>query len=216
MFFIEKRLEMGLVRRNRVLFIENAVIVAGPKRLRKNALMFECALYGTSKEKFQWKGEKFNRIEKTYRSSNKRAVLYLEKDKKRFVQIVFYEQPDRNKQRISIASKRTSVEFAGDCDQLVSEMGYTHVSTNNVEGYKYNRNGYTIEISRFKRKEEIVDSSEEEDVVQNETPEILFENYLVKLYVLTESINEGEQIINTAFQDLNDSIKLFKPDLGLF
>ncbi|KAM0681437.1 hypothetical protein GINT2_000639 [Glugoides intestinalis] len=180
--------------------------------------MFECALFGISKQKLQWNGVKFNRIEKTYLCDRKKVIVGIKKSRNgEETTLTFYEQPDRNKQRISITRQSDSVIFKGDYNKFLTQIGYSYVTSINVEGYAYHRNGYVVEISRLKRKVEIVDSSEEEaETADDEIPECLFNTYLVKAFALVEKVNDGEHIINMAFQDLNDTIKLIKPDLNLF
>lgn len=180
--------------------------------------MFECALFGMSKEKLPWSGLKFNRVEKTYSCDRKKVVVSIKKSRNGDeTTLSFYDQPDRNKQRISITRQTDNVTFKGDYNKFLTQIGYSYVTSINVEGYTYHRNGYVVEISRLKRKVEIVDSSEEEEeVVDDEIPECLFSMYLVKAFALVEKINDGENIINMAFQDLNDTIRLTKPDLSFF
>lgn len=177
--------------------------------------MFECALFGITKEKLPLDGDAFRRIETIYEAGGRKAVVFGEKKK---TEVCFYEIPDRNKQRGSVAREVRNVELQGDHMKFLEAIGYKKKRTNAVEGLRYYRSGYTVELSRLRKPIEMLDSSEEEELMekQPEVPESLFEYYLVKVFVLIEDIGLGEEIINTAFVELGEIVKLTKPTLAIF
>jgi len=186
--------------------------------------MFECALFGMCRERLALEGLPFHRVERVYESSGRKAVVYVEKKQ---AEVAFYEIPDRNKQRMSIVRETRRFSLKGSYDEFLKAIGYTRVcgpgrsaASNAVEGFRYCRSGYTIELSRLRRATAILDSSEEEEEMRNEIvaemPGCLYEYYLVKVFVLTENVIEGEEILNSAFIELNDVVKLTKPSLLLF
>lgn len=184
--------------------------------------MFECSLYGILRRGFDWKGDKFERIEGVYTDGVRKAFLCSETPSND-IYIVFKETPDRNKQRISVACKITKLVVNGGKSMdsgkaLLDSLGYRYLSSCLVEGVRYLRNGYQIETTRFKKKEEVVDSSEEEEMDERsrEVPPDFLKHYLVKVFVETEDVIEGEQILDNAFQDLHEEIRLVKPNLTVF
>ncbi|ELA41609.1 uncharacterized protein VICG_01357 [Vittaforma corneae ATCC 50505] len=178
--------------------------------------MLECALFGMCREKLGLSGKQFSRIEKVYETGGKKAIAHIEKGRDE-MEIHFYDTPDRNKQRMSIVRKKTVVPFTKDYDKFLTAIGYKNLCVNLVEGFRYYRNGYTIEITKMKRTKDILDSSEENELVSSpDLPECLFEYYLVKVFTNTESVNVGEEILNTAFHELNDVVKLVKPAPSIF
>lgn len=160
----------------------------------------------------------FERMEKTYQTDQKKAILYKEKSDKNGVKICFYSIPDRNKQRMSIARKITTITLQEDYEKFLVGIGYKNTRTRLVEGYRYYRNGYIIELSKMKRASDIQDSSEEEilEEVEQNIPEFLYEFYLVKVFVNTENPVEGEEILNMAFNELSDVVKVIKPSVQCF
>lgn len=177
--------------------------------------MFQCALYGITNEKFEWNSEKFNRTEKVYRNKQKKAVVYSEMCFKNT--LMFFDLPDKNKQRTSVVTKMVKTEINENYEEILEALGYSIVRINHVQGFKYQRNGYSIEISKFIKKEDSIDSSEEENNCNSEEiPSILFTDFLVKVFVDVSDISVGEQILQKASSDLVDSIKLLKPNLSIF
>lgn len=189
--------------------------------------MFECALFGTTNRKIEsFSGNPFLRTEKVFRNEDKRAVVYIQKiNNQRRITVTFYDTPDRNKQRSAVVCKihklRQDRDFLeNNYESLLNEMGYFEVKSNLVEGFRFCRNGFVVETSRLKKKSEIIDSSEEDDFELKEDPkkqdDCLYDLYLVKVYSVTENVMEGEQILSRAFSELNETVKLVKPNLTVF
>lgn len=178
--------------------------------------MFECALFGMSKERLELAGVPFCRVEKIYEAGGKKAIVIVERGNAEW-KVGFYDVPDRNKQRISITRKCSWYTLAGDYDRLLSAMGYTRMRTIALEGFRYDRNGYAIEMSKLRKASDVFDSSEEEELSEvTSEPLCLFEYYLVKAFVCTENVTEGEEVLNSAFSELADVVKLTKPILSIF
>lgn len=187
--------------------------------------MFECSIYGLLRRKFNWKGEKFRRIEKIYKSNTKTAIVCMDGLSTQDVNITIRETPDRNKQRSSIVTKITKLSVPSKLntedrpeDLFLTTLGYSYAATNILEGFRYLRNGYQIELTRLVEDEEIVDSSEEAnyDKKRSEIPPSFYKYYLVKVFVETENIIEGEMLLENAFHELIGIIKLVKPDISVF
>lgn len=177
--------------------------------------MFQCALFGITNEKFEWNCEKFTRIEKVYRNRQKVAVISVNTNYKDKNSVIFYDLPDKNKQRTSVVSKIVKSEMNENYDSFMISLGYSLQRTNQISGFRYLRNGYMIEISKFVKKD-IVDSSEEESHEEENVPTALYKNYLVKVFVETSDVVYGEMILQKACLDLIDVIKLIKPNLSIF
>lgn len=188
--------------------------------------MFECSIYGLTRRKLEWKGEKFKRIERVYAKNSKSAIINSDVDSSHeksssVSTIIIKETPDRNKQRTSVVSKLTKLKILNKSeneDKLLCTLGFKYVHTNVLEGFRYLRNGYQIEITKIVKKEEIVDSSEEENL-DSESKEIsssFCKYFLVKVFVETENVHEGEKLLEDAFHELIGQIKLVKPDLFVF
>lgn len=90
-------------------------------------------------------------------------------------------------------------------DQLAAVLGYTLVSSQNIEVHKYIRSGYTIELSRVIRDNSAV-----------RIPDVIYDYYLVKVFVEIEDGVDGEKILNSAYKELEGRIKLSKPSLACF
>jgi Med18 protein len=232
--------------------------------------MIECALYGMTKQKFEWNSEKFNRTEKIYSNEKRRVCVVFEniikttditegfvnhildnftsapavnrnnsdaiksadhvtdfKDRiakrknegnvKRSY-LTYRDFPDRNKQRTTVSTKVYKSAIDSDPDAFLTLLGYKLEYTNCLEGYRYMRNSYIIELTKFKKPEDMIDSSEEEQstMPQQSLPKAIYEHYLVKVFVETEDGVEGENILNAAFEELKSKIKLVKPTLAWF
>lgn len=178
--------------------------------------MFECALFGMCREELRLSGRQFSRVEKAYGVDGKKAIVHIEKSRGD-VEVCFYDIPDRNKQRMSITRKKTIVSFTSEYDKFLTAIGYKSLGINSVEGFRYYRNGYIIEISKMKRMEDVMDNGREEELAgSSDLPECIFEYYLVKVFVNTENISEGEEVLNTAFHELSDIVTLVKPVLSVF
>lgn len=191
--------------------------------------MFECSLYGLLRKKFEWAGENFRRIEKTYSNGTKKAFVYVESTKKSgntpenlhtssTSVVVFKETPDKNKQRISVVSKITKVSLPGNVGPFLAVLGYEHSASNVVEGFRYLRNGYQVEITKLKKADNLVGGSEGENASdrKHDVPAEFLKLYLVKVFVETENVNEGEMLLENAFQELCGQVKLVKPSLSVF
>ena len=159
--------------------------------------MFECAVFGMTRDKLELGGRPFRRTEKVYQAGEKKAIVQIGEK----ITATFYDIPDRNKQRISIARKISTVELTENYEKFLTAIGYTVLRTNLIEGY----NGYAIEMSRIIKNEDLPDATAD-----------LFEYYLVKVFVNTENVNEGVEVLNEAFQELNQVIKLTKPMPSIF
>lgn len=186
--------------------------------------MFECALFGLTNKRINLSNEKpFTRTEKIFKNKDKRAIVQIQKiNNRKRVLITFYDTPDRNKQRSAVVCKIQRIEedrnfLEENYEQFLNEMGYFEVNSNLIEGFRCCRNGFVIETSRLRKKNEIIDSSEEEVFETKEnTAAQLYNTYLVKVYSITENVIEGEQILNRAFSELNETVKLIKPNLSVF
>lgn len=189
--------------------------------------MFECSLYGLARKKFEWAGENFRRIEKVYSSGTKKAFVHIDSIRHqgtmpgreiRSSEIIFREPPDRNKQRISIASKITRIPATENTETFLDVLGYKHLISNVVEGSKHLRNGYQVEITRLRSSDDLIDSSEEEAIATEShgIPPDFSRFYMVKVFVETESVNDGEALLENAFQELSGQVSLIKPSLSVF
>lgn len=178
--------------------------------------MFQCALYGITYKKFEWNSEKFNRTEKVYKSKQKKAFVYIDDGAASRNTLVIFDQPDRNKQRTCVVTNMTKGDIIDSYDELLTSIGYSLTRTNYVQGFRYQRSGYIVEISKFISKEAVVDSSEEEEKCSENIPSLLYTNYLVKVYTETNDVALGEQLLQKASLDLIDDIKLITPDLSIF
>jgi hypothetical protein len=178
--------------------------------------MLECSVYGLLAKKPN-KGIKFRRTERIYSDGIKTRIVVKDyyEDGTSINETILKETPDRNKQRISIVQKITKLNIK-DSDLFLKTLGFNYIGLNTIEGYLYFRNGYKIEISRIMQNEDVVDSSEEDNLNENEIPEELLKYWLVKVFVETESITEGENMLEKAFQELNGEIDLIKPNLAVF
>lgn len=177
--------------------------------------MLECSVYGILIKKLN-KGVKFTRTEQVYSDGTRTGYVVKNiVDGEIKEEIIIKEIPDRNKQRISIVQKIIKFDSSNNA-ALLKTIGFEPISYNRVEGYLYYRNGYKIEISRLRPAEETVDSSEENNFGNNEIPKDFLKYYLVKVFLETEDINEGEMLIEKALQDLNGEVELIKPSLHVF
>lgn len=187
--------------------------------------MFECSLYGISRGILEWKGEHFKRTEKIYLKNNKKAFISTETyyNKNSSTYITIREIPDKNKIRSSVVCRCNKLipdedNAVNNSVHILETIGFDYIKTNIVQGIKYLRNGYYIELTKILKEEDIVDSSDEEDYNGKEfnaTSKMLI-FYLVKVYVLSEDPTEGEKILENAMMDFEGIIKIVKPDLACF
>lgn len=178
--------------------------------------MFQCALFGMTNEKFEWNSDKFTRTEKVYRNKQRVAVVIVDSQLKTVFPVIFYDLPDKNKQRISVVSKIVKTEIE-NYESFLNMLGYLPIKTNQISGFRYQRSGYIIELSKFYKKHNL-DSSEEEEGRDDSSniPSLMYDKYLVKVFVETEDVTFGEIILQKATIDLVEIVKLQKPNLSLF
>lgn len=187
--------------------------------------MFECSLYGLLRKKFEWPGEKFNRVERVYSKGIRKAFLYIESARPPTETehpcsssvVVFKEAPDKNKQRTSVVSKISKVHVSENIETFLNALGYEHSTSNTVEGFRYLRNGYQVEITRLRKAEDQAGSIQEGGFsTQNDMPPEFLKFYVVKVFVETQNVNEGEMLLENAFQELSGQVNLVKPNLSVF
>lgn len=181
--------------------------------------MLECSLYGISRRKLKWKGDKTKKVEQIYSNGIKTAICsrnFGDLTQGEESTIEFRDIPDRNKQRICIVTKISRLKIHQNPELFLDALGFKFVASHILEGYIYFRNEYSIEISRFQRKEQSVDSSEENHMSDVEIPDEFYKNYLVKVFTHDENISEGEIRMEKAINDLCDEVELIKPKLTVF
>ncbi|KAI5148880.1 hypothetical protein ENBRE01_0592 [Enteropsectra breve] len=114
--------------------------------------------------------------------------------------LLYYEDPDRNKQRISIARKvhKKAVEINGETERILGALKYKFLKKNDVEGFLYNMGFYNVELTRYLENSELKDY------------------YLVKVVAENENVNIGEKILEKAINELEDYVDLVKPPIEAF
>ena len=156
--------------------------------------MMECALYGLRAGPLRWAHAVKQRTERVYR--NGAARMCADEEHGRHV-LTFRDAPDRNKLRTSVVTKISrSVLLDGDPDALAQAIGFTLCSTSVLEVHSFTRSGYQIEMSREAGNAE--------------------EPFLVKVFVECDDVIEGEKVIDKAYRELEDMVKVTKPPLTWF
>ncbi|KAL6122637.1 hypothetical protein NUSPORA_00314 [Nucleospora cyclopteri] len=178
-------------------------------------MLLENSLYATCDSNFIEKFAKTrhkHRKETIFRLKNNLAYLH-EEEKKTF--IFFYGKIDRNKQRSCISIEIEKFEVTGEEKpvELLKSLGFVKVAVNYTESYIIDMNKYVVECFRFKKSEEIVDSSEEEAKLNEQLEEESNKEneFTVKVFCYTDDVLEGEKILSGAYEDLG--IKLIVPDI---
>lgn len=155
--------------------------------------MFECACYGTIKQNFINGAKKEVRQEHIYTKDGRHLYIrcLINKDKTQN-ELLFCDQPDRNKQKTCVITEFQRSKMLNDYDprDLANALGYVHVATTTIDVWICEKNGYQIELTLSKKTEW----------------------YLVKIFVETEDVAYGEALIEKACMDFEGLIKLSKPD----
>ncbi|MDN5249692.1 MAG: hypothetical protein QWI73_06380 [Alphaproteobacteria bacterium] len=163
--------------------------------------MIECALFGVAKQKFEWNGEEFERAETVYKAGKSTVLLIEERisDVKN-THLVCRELLDRNRQRRSVIFKvhRSRIPEDVSSEDLLNAIGYSPVSKNIVSGIRYARPRYTVELTQSLSAKESINE------------------YLVKAFVESENIPEGEACLDEAYSDIADYAQITKPPLVWF
>lgn len=122
--------------------------------------------------------------------------------------LIYKEVPDRNRKKTSIITtvRKMQMGHGQDPDAFLALLGFKGGDTNLVDVKICDRKRYIIEFSRF-----VQDSA-----APASKPVALYKYYLVKVATVVDDPNIGEAVLDDAYRDLEDDIKLVKPALHCF
>lgn len=178
--------------------------------------MIECSLYGIASKIFDWTGKSYHRKESVYSKGRNticirtstpidRAALSSHDRQNSHpaeVELIIREEPDRSKDKACMVRKqsRSRLISGGDPHMLMGALGYQLVGRTDCEVHEYRRRGYSVELSRMLSKEK----------------NGLSTHFLVKVYTESPEAATGERIIDTAYKELEEFVKLTKPPINWF